>query len=123
MTTMDGQRFDAWTRALTGRFHRRGTLKALAGMAVASAITRTVSRDAKAFCSEEGQDCSMPCCDGLICDEGLCVAVGGPDCPTLDQSNQCVYPVDPPKCEGNGCHKKKHGKKHGGKRHKSRNRR
>ena len=108
---MDGEQFDAWTRTLRRGLPRRGVLKGLAGVAVAGAFTRTVSRDVKAFCSEEGQECSMPCCDGLVCDEGFCVLVGGPDCPTINQSNQCVNPGDEPKCEGNGCHKKRHDKK------------
>jgi hypothetical protein len=89
---------------------RRGALKALAGVAVAGTVARTVSRDAKAFCSEEGEACDMMCCEGLACDGDVCVAIGSPDCPTLNQSNQCSNV--PTNCEGNGCTKKKHDKKH-----------
>lgn len=116
MTTMDGEQFDAWTRTLSRGLPRRGVLKGLAGVAVAGAFTRTVSRDAEAFCSEEGQECSMPCCEGLVCDDGLCVLVGSPECPTLNQSNECSNL--PATCEGNGCNKKKRDKKHDKKREK-----
>ena len=113
---MDGQRFDAWTRALARELPRRVALKASAGFALAGAVTRSGLRDAAANCADEGEGCGMPCCEGLVCDEGICVVVGSNKCPTLDQSNNCSGFSDPPKCEGNGREKKdrkdkKHGKK------------
>jgi hypothetical protein len=123
MLTMDGPRFDAWTRGLRQGLPRRGALKTLVGMALAGAMTRSVSRDAAANCSEEGDDCGMGCCEGLVCDEGYCQAAGEPD----GGQNRCGNNNEAesvrergtvegdgckkPKCEGNGCNKKKHDKK------------
>ena len=71
---MDGQRFDAWTRALASRLPRRGAVKLLVGVGAAGATTRTVIQDAEA-CLEDGQFCTTndECCN-------VCIAFGCSPC-------------------------------------------
>ena len=114
VVTMDGQRFDAWTRALGRELPRRIALKASAGLALAGTAIYSARHEAAPFCAKEDESCGMGCCEDLVCDEGFCVVVGSRACPSLDQSNQCTNQL--PECEGNGC-KKNHGKKRNKKKH------
>jgi hypothetical protein len=109
MFTMDGQRFDAWTRTLASGLPRRAALRALAGFGIATAATHSALGEAAA-CSPIGEDCSkdMPCCDGASCKGGTCS-----ECEVDPQTNECVNSA---KCEAKDCKKnkkKKKGKKKG----------
>lgn len=65
---MDGQRFDALTRTLGGGLPRRGTLKALAGAALAGAATRTTPLTVESA-GHLGDHCTKndPCTSPLVC--------------------------------------------------------
>lgn len=101
---MDGQRFDAWTRALASALPRRGALKTLAGITLAGVATRAaVSRIA----ADDGNQVGDYCDDKNPCnkDKGLvCV------------NRECEKKKET-KCEGKGCKKKGKGKKNKKKNH------
>lgn len=72
---MDGQRFDAWTRAQATRLSRRtaGRVVAGAGAALAArAVGSSVS--ANGMCSHKGEFCTRKrdCCKELVCLLGEC---------------------------------------------------
>jgi hypothetical protein len=100
---MDGQRFDGMARLLAGELQRRGTIKALAGAALAGVATRATLLTSEAGgnfgdhcskndpckdplacinlecdnCRKEG-DCQTGwCCKGYTCTNHVCVACSG----------------------------------------------
>jgi hypothetical protein len=140
ITNMDGQQFDAWTRLLTRGMSRRGTLKTIVAVALAGGMSRTVLPEAEANtgCADFGLPCAQgECCAPYTCRSGtpaICgyclepsafCAYGGDCCSGICEFSfkrfwwVCKEPGSgghhKAKCDGNGCHKKKHGKK--GKRH------
>ena len=91
MTSMDGQRFDAWTRLLTRGISRRGTLKTVAGVALAGMTSRTAVREADATpgtCLAYGDACSPGQCCGLCCRAGNPSSICA-DC--LPDGQWCVH--------------------------------
>jgi hypothetical protein len=53
----------------------------------------------------------MGCCEGLVCDDGICLVLGSNQCLTQDpETFECVPSQGQTNCEGRGCKKKK-GKK------------
>jgi hypothetical protein len=123
---MDGQRFDAWTRALASRLPRRRAVKVLVGVGAAGVATRTVIQEAEA-CLEDGQFCTTnnECCGVCIsfsCTEcvgkgqGLCEGPhdccgGKMDC----VHGKCTKKKEDVKCDGKNCRKKRKG----GRRHRA----
>jgi hypothetical protein len=94
---MDGQRFDSWTRSFTSGLSRRGTLKTLAGAALAGFATRVI---ASPIAADNGEQVGDYCDDHNPCskEKGLvCILASCEEKPK-------------PQCEGTGCKKKK--KKH-----------
>jgi hypothetical protein len=71
---MDKRRFDALARLLAAGTGRREVAKALTGLAMAGAVTRTTVRNAAA-CLEDGQFCSH---DDECC--GVCISFNCTDC-------------------------------------------
>lgn len=110
---MDGERFDAMTRALTAATTRRRALRLLGGT-VLGTLVAGVTRPAQALaaCSVDA-DCpngGNPCTADL-CQDGRCVHPPLPDgtvCPdggnpcTADycQAGMCIHP---PKADGESC--------------------
>jgi hypothetical protein len=88
MTSMDGQRFDAWTLALAKRWSRRRAVKVLVGAGAAGIATRTVVQEAEA-CLEDGQYCTNneECCD--VCIAFACTACLGKGQGTCDGPHDC----------------------------------
>lgn len=129
--TMDGQQFDAMSRAMARVLVRRTSLKALVGVAMAGIATRMTGNEAAA-CTDFGLPCttSAECCDSdryhcisghptSVC--GVCKGEGE-SCATDQEccSEKCDFGLvfsncagkKKVKCEGNGCKKKgKKGKK------------
>lgn len=97
---MDGQQFDAITRAVRAGLPRRVAIKALSAAALAGVASRTAGRDVRAdghqgdFCNDK-TPCNSPlvcintecdhcrksgachvgwCCKGYSCEHGVCVA-------------------------------------------------
>ena len=124
-TAMDGQRFDAWTKALAARKPRRDTLKLVAGATLAGAATHAALDEAMA-CLEDGQFCTD---DDECC--GVCIAHGCTECVPKGENGcqndndccggkqECDNGVCKKRrkneqtttCEGRGCKKKKKKKK------------
>ncbi len=75
-TTMDGARFDAFTRAFT--ISRRTTGKTLLGAGL-GLLLASRNRDAAADCKQVGQGCnrSGDCCKGAKCRGGDCECKNG----------------------------------------------
>jgi hypothetical protein len=127
---MDGQRFDAWTRALARGWRRRDTIKALVGVALAGSVMPSVVQEAKACEHFEGvcrkrDDCCVK--QGLACINRVCLTCfpDGENCQTNpgwgtqccegskcdDRTLKCTKDPDA-KCEStSGCKKKKKGRK------------
>ena len=125
-TAMDGQRFDAWTKALAARKPRRDTFKLIAGATLAGAATHAALDEAMA-CLEDGQFCTD---DDECC--GVCIAHGCTECVPKGENGcqndndccggkqECDNGVCKKRrkneqtttCEGRGCKKKKKKKKH-----------
>jgi hypothetical protein len=99
MSDMDGQRFDALTRFLTRGTSRRGTLKTVAGVALAGVTTRV---SVSPIAADGGDQIGDYCDDKHPCnkDKGLVCVLAS-----------CEKKKDPARCEGNGCNKKKKKKK------------
>lgn len=146
ITSMDGQRFDAWTRVLTRGLSRRGTLKTVAAVALAGMTSRTTVREADAnpgTCLEYGDVCSPGQCCGLCCRAGNPSSICA-DC--LPDGQWCYHWDDcasrvcewswwslayvcgqsggggggnkkKAKCDGKGCNKKNKKRGRGGGRH------
>ena len=102
---MDGQRFDAWTRARATRWSRR-----TAGRAAAGAAALLVARPgvapvaANGMCSHKGEFCTRKrdCCKKLVCVLGECdeCVEKGRLC---DDDSQCCQGLS---CKHRECKKK-----------------
>jgi hypothetical protein len=104
ITGMDGQRFDALTRATVSGMRRRDALKALAGVAVAGVATRAVVEEAKACLGPGDGICNSraDCCAGFGCFKQL-----GYECLTCKQHNQLCRDSDEC-CAGLTCNSRSH---------------
>lgn len=114
---MDGQNFDALTRAAAAATSRRGTFGMIAGTALAAALAKIELTDAKKKrkgknkkkkCRKLNQGCGgkKKCCKGLSCTDGTCLKpVPEPECENnadcnsgeICQNGICV--PEPPECE------------------------
>jgi hypothetical protein len=85
---MDGQRFDAWTRALARGLRRRSALKTLAGAGIAGLATHGALRHLDAnTCSDCGGDCIPRGGDCSRGNEGNCC---GTDICILAECTSCL---------------------------------
>ena len=122
---MDGERFDAWTRALAGSGSRRGALRRLAGGVLGLALVGRGARGGSAqevgiaactpvgvrcgpntprachTCCTDGQDCRRhdQCCTG-VCERGVCGA--GFVCDPRSEPENCRRGVEN-SCAGGAC--------------------
>ena len=94
---MDGSRFDAATRALSGRGTRRGVLARALAIAVGGATLVDEGRvDARATCRRDGAGCTR---DGQCC---TTVCMRGQGVPRV-QRNRCGCPAPRTMCGGVCC--------------------
>ena len=76
---MDGNRFDAWTRAWGASRSRRGALRLLAGGGLGALLARlapaeVAAQEAQAVCRFVGEPCTVTshCCHGNVCVDDRC---------------------------------------------------